>query len=65
MQLGQPDVYAVEKVIRTKLNKGKRFYLIKWKGFDTDHNTWEPEENLHQSLIDEYKKKAGHRMKTI
>lgn len=37
--------------------KGVRHYLIKWKGYNDDGNTWEPETTLNcPDLIDEYHK---------
>ena len=28
-------------------------YLVKWKGFDSDDNTWEPKDNLQDPLVKE------------
>jgi len=38
--------YEVERILQ-KREKGKRIeYLIKWKGYPSSSNTWEPKENL-------------------
>ena len=31
-----------------------KYYLIKWKGYQHEHNTWGPEENLIQLAIGSY-----------
>ncbi|KAA3672004.1 uncharacterized protein DEA37_0009573 [Paragonimus westermani] len=61
------DVYRVEKLVaRRKL--GKRVeYLVKWKNWTEENNTWEPEKNiLDKSLIESFirkRKKTKNRRK--
>lgn len=38
--------YVVEQILDRKMKKGKYMYLVKWEGYNNDHNTWEPEKNL-------------------
>lgn len=38
--------YEVEDVLQTKEEDGVRLFLVKWKGYPHDTNSWEPEKNL-------------------
>lgn len=40
------EEYEVEKILARKKVKGQIYYLVKWKGYDTSENTWEPIKNL-------------------
>jgi hypothetical protein len=43
------DFFEVEDVIGVRRKRGKREYLIKWKGMPPNDNTWEPSGNLCDS----------------
>ncbi|KAF8747804.1 Chromo (CHRromatin Organization MOdifier) domain [Rhizoctonia solani] len=43
------EEYEVEQIIDSKRQQGKWFYLIKWKGYGPEDNSWEPEELLEHS----------------
>jgi len=38
--------YHVEKIRTSELRKGQVWYLVSWKGYRPDNDTWEPYENL-------------------
>ena len=40
------DIYEVERLCSRKMINGKEHYLVKWTGWASTHNTWEPTENL-------------------
>ncbi|KAF8701563.1 hypothetical protein RHS03_06511, partial [Rhizoctonia solani] len=43
------EEYKVEQIIDSKQQQGKWFYLVKWKGYGPEDNSWEPEELLEHS----------------
>lgn len=48
--------YEVESIIDRKLKDNDTWYLIKWKNWSNENNTWEPKKNLINCLdiIDKY-----------
>lgn len=40
-------VYEVAKIISHKTDRGKELFLIRWKGFDSSHDTWERKKNFN------------------
>ena len=51
------EEYEVEVVLGHRGKPSRRTFLIRWKGYSTAEDTWEPERNLSnaQPLITEYK----------
>jgi chromobox protein 5 len=43
------DEYVVEAICGSRTRNGVRQFEIKWEGFPSSDNTWEPEENLSHS----------------
>ncbi|XP_055709660.1 chromobox protein homolog 1-like isoform X2 [Phlebotomus papatasi] len=47
--------YQVESIIDRRVKKGRVEYYIKWEGYSSEENTWEPIDNLDcQELIEEF-----------
>ncbi|XP_076672288.1 uncharacterized protein LOC143371209 isoform X2 [Andrena cerasifolii] len=47
--------YEVEKIVGQRTIKGRRQFLVRWKGYDDDSDTWEQEKDLNcAQLIEEF-----------
>jgi hypothetical protein len=53
--------YEVESIVYARTRKGKREYLVKWKDWDNEYNTWELEENIEGSeeLVSQFNRDSG------
>ncbi|KAJ8363718.1 hypothetical protein SKAU_G00125490 [Synaphobranchus kaupii] len=40
------QVFDAECILNKRPKKGKFEYLVKWRGWSSKHNSWEPEENI-------------------
>merc|ERR1712018_1086747 len=48
----EEKIYTVENVLRKRITGKKSYYLIKWKGYSSKQNSWEPSENVeHLDLV--------------
>ena len=45
------EIFQAEKILDDRKNGRKTEYLIKWKGYSNDHNTWEAERNILDPLF--------------
>ncbi|CAO3681071.1 unnamed protein product [Rhizopus stolonifer] len=51
----ESEYYEVEKLLNHHLYEdGEYEYLIKWKDYSDENNTWEAESNISENLIEAY-----------
>ncbi|KAF8751888.1 hypothetical protein RHS01_08523 [Rhizoctonia solani] len=52
------EEYKVEGITDAEERNGKWFFRVKWKGYGSEENTWEPQENLKnaEKILEKYEK---------
>lgn len=54
------DIFEVAKLLNHKEENNKRSFLVRWKGYDSDNDTWEKESNLNcPRILKAYLKKRN------
>ena len=41
------EEWVVEEILDSRMMNQKLWYLVKWKDFGMEHNSWEPWDNIH------------------
>jgi len=64
-EVPEEEEYIVEKILDKRKGKNGRVeYLLKWKGYGDEDNTWEPKDNLECSeLIEDFEKQHAAKNK--
>ena len=44
----EAPLYNIESIIDHKMTKDGKKYLVRWKGYDEDKDTWEPAVNIEE-----------------
>ncbi|KAJ7426532.1 M-phase phosphoprotein 8 [Willisornis vidua] len=64
----EEDVFEVERILDMKTEGGKVLYKVRWKGYTSDDDTWEPEvhlEDCKEVLLEFRKKIADNKPKPV
>lgn len=58
--------HSVEKIVGRRLQNGQIEYKIKWVGYKSDRNSWQPSSNIkNQQLIDEYNDRIDKKLEIV
>jgi len=57
----------VEKILNKRTVRGKKKFLVRWKGYTVEEDTWENRENLEnvKELVEEFKREYREEAKEL
>ncbi|KAG6890473.1 hypothetical protein C0992_001330 [Termitomyces sp. T32_za158] len=50
MEVKDKYYYKVDHILDSRLVRGRPHYLVRWKGYGPEDNTWEPQHHLNNAL---------------
>jgi len=61
------EEFEVEKILNKRIVWGKEKFLVQWKGYTAEGNTWENRENLENAkeLVEEFEKEYGEEVEEL
>jgi len=57
-----PEVYHAERIVGKRTRRGRVEYLVRWRGYTDEDDTWEPRENLMAGadrMISDYERRRA------
>jgi len=61
------EEFEVEKILNKRTIRGKEKFLVRWKDYTVEENTWENRENLENAkeLVEEFEREYGEEVKEL
>ena len=61
------EEFEVEKILNKRTVQGKVKFLVQWKGYMAEEDTWENRENLENAkkLVEEFKREYGEEVEEL
>ena len=61
IEVEEEEEWEVEKILNKRRVRGIDKYLVQWKGFMAEHDTWEREEELRNAreLVDKFERRLS------
>jgi len=61
------EEFEVEKILNKRMVRGKEKFLVRWKGYTAEEDTWENKENLEnvKELVEEFEKEYREEVKEL
>ena len=61
------EEFEVEKILNKKMVREKEKFLVRWKGYMAEEDTWENKENLENAkeLVEEFEKEYREEVKEL
>ena len=54
----EEEEFKVEKILNKRMIRGKEKFLVRWKGYTVEEDTWESRENLEnvKELVEKFER---------
>ena len=61
------EEFEVKKILNKRVVRGKEKFLVRWKGYTVEEDTWESRENLENAkeLVDEFEREYGEEVEEL
>jgi len=61
------EEFKVEKILNKRTIRGKEKFLVRWKGYTTEEDTWENRKNLENAkkLVEEFEREYKEEVKEL